>query len=166
MADDGGALSPPFLLLPTLRHSGTNFCIQLFGRKWWRIHVWTGEEGLIQTHFDYPVFERMLKLDYPVVIPLRHPDAMAKSHLARYGHLDFLKKGLDVMRRYIEGRSPCFLPIDSTSRDAWLQDLNSKLELRLSTNWPVVDSRSPEFTGDVPDIGHSDFFARFYVALP
>ncbi len=47
-------------------------------------------------------------------------------------------------------------------RDEWLQKLNDRLGLGLTTDWPVVDSRSPEFTCDIPDIGHKDFFGQFY----
>lgn len=87
---------------------------------------------------------------------------MARSHMARYGNVDYLTRGLAVMRDFVTQCDPLWLPIDAPNRDDYLARLSDGLDMELTTEWPVVDSRSPEYDGAVPDIGHEDFFSRIY----
>lgn len=153
---------PPFLLLPTLRHSGTHFVFALIGAPWFKLSKWRGERGIVHLHFDSDMDGMIRLLPAPVLIPLRRPDAMAKSHMARYGHVDFLMLGLERLLSFAAQCKPYWLPIDAPDRDKYLAKLAHGLSMDLETDWPVVDSRSPAYTGTVPDIGHKDFFSRFY----
>lgn len=164
MGEGAGATRSPFLLLPTIRHSGTNFAFHVLGLPWFKVWKWRGEPGVIHHHFCDSLMDRMeALLPAPVVIPLRRPEAMAKSHMARYGHLDFLTRGMARLRVFEGKCAPYWLPIDAPDRDDYLAKLSEGLGMDLKTEWPVIDSRSPEYSGSVPDIGHEDFFSRFYV---
>lgn len=163
MQSGGGETRPPVVFLPTLRHSGSNFVADLLGLPVYRLKVWTGEPGTVRTHFDgLHNLARVYAFNGPVVIPLRRPEAMTRSHMARYGHVAMLTSGLIELRRFIESREPLWLPIDAPDRDKYLARLSEGLGMELTTDWPVIDSRSPDYSGAVTPIGHEDFFSRFY----
>lgn len=82
--------------------------------------------------------------------------------MARYGNVDYLVKGLDVLQEFSMRHEILWLPIDAPDRDEWLSALSRGLEMPLSTDWGVIDSRSPPYDGYLPPIGHEGFFKQFY----
>lgn len=153
------------ILLPTLRHSGTHFVREALKLPWHRIDHWRGEDDcIVQTHFDLPLMHLAEECAraMPVMIPLRNPESLARTHMARYGHVDHLKEGLPVMREFIRRCNPIWLPIDSPNRDAWLALASERLGMTLRDDWPVVSASGSTWSGDVPDFGHKDFFEQFY----
>ncbi len=118
-----------------------------------------------------------LAMDIPIVVPVRHPFAVAKSWLARGRPLDEMLRQYELLINVVDAANPLYLPLDSEFRDRYFTRLRLKVDLKLSTDWAVHASKMKggdhksqlepvEMTAEHVDLITplllSPFFFRFY----
>lgn len=137
-------------------HNGTNFMIHTVtqsikglmhvdGTSHRRLTQFKGEHGYMLAHVlaDSMPAIRKWSLEFPVLVPLRHPIRVAESW---QGNGKSVAEMVDYYRRLIavwndyKGTDHALhcLPIDAPDRDERLAAINDALGLDLRTDWPVI----------------------------
>lgn len=127
------------LLFPTIRHSGSHFILNLFGSQVGshshpdRV---TGDlNEIVFCHVDEQNQMLTLAEDHPVIIPLRHPKAIARSWQARNKDLKTLCRDFHTLIDQYDRLKPLYLPLDSPKREDFLEAINQALGVQLVTDW-------------------------------
>ena len=144
------------IVLASVPHSGSRFVLKLLPQPVFFRHVYEGES-----------IEQIVALSraYPVVVPLRHPLAVAQSWKDRGKPIASHPKHEPMVAMWrtlidvVDPLYPRYLPIDVPDRDAYFAGLE--------TDWvPVKDSNphvplTDEDRAAVSELLADPFFARF-----
>lgn len=159
------------VIVPTVPYTGTNFVCELFRMAGYEVLGLTQRPGrakyLRQCHV-VKAGQADTACSYgrvmPVVIPLRHPYRVEES---------WRRKGLDVAEmvrafRTIDERltmfAPYFLPIDHEFRGDYLDSLRA-IDPDLTTDWPIIESKSQTHTLRIDDLDPSPEVVRLVQEL-
>jgi hypothetical protein len=151
------------ILVASVPHSGSRFVLKLLGKPAFFWHVYQGES-----------LEYITELGKfcPVVVPLRHPRAVAQSWVNRGKPIRTHAKheAMCVMFRtlidVVDKLKPLYLPVDVPNRDEYLSALKG-VAGELHTNWePVTDGLPQKALSEDDELAVSElladpFFARF-----
>ena len=133
------------IVVPTIRNTGSHFVLRLLGKQHpWRpdILTWRGVE---RANADSVIFDHVfphqrhiflpLIRDNLTIVPLRHPYLTAKSWADRNHHKSDLIGMWEVMANEIAPLRPFWLPLDVPDRQDYLDLLNERTGLSLTTDW-------------------------------
>ena len=140
------------LLVPSVRHTGTWFTIQLFMRQGWKqTHpdlYPMGPETVYHAHVERERdVDTMVKLAgcEPMVIPFRHPFRVEESWRRREKHCIHNEQMLFSYRMLIDKilpLNPLIMPVDADiNRDEALEALSAKTGVELTTDWLPINSK-------------------------
>jgi hypothetical protein len=122
------------ILVASIFHTGTFFTMNLLPLKHACVFDEPQPDCKYQLHLSDPdqALLRKRMRQCKTIVPLRHPDAVASSWLAR---------GLSIKKLEMEWAQMTllndvfFFPVDAEDRDARLKELSSLIQLPLATNW-------------------------------
>ena len=175
-----------FVFIASVHHTGTQFTEKIF------LDAGYGptdkpEKGGRPENNDYhrahiaPSVQTELKdwleRGFPLVVPIRHPVAVAKSWLARRKPLEQMLEQFELLQSLVDPYQPLYLPLDSPHRDRYFTNLRLKVDLKLNTDWAVHKSKmkggphqaqlqpvalTDEHMELIGPLMLSDFFTQFY----
>lgn len=138
-----------FVFIATVHHTGTQFTEKLFKDAGYgptdKTNGLNGQNDYHRAHIDYPVQTELkdwLERGFPLVVPLRHPLAVAKSWKARRKPIEQLIRQYELLETLVDPYQPLYLPIDHPERDRYFTNLRLKVDLRLKTDWAVHASKA------------------------
>ncbi len=156
------------IFVVSLPHTGTVFVYELLNRQAKIVHYWKNSKDEA----------RQKAATRRTIVPLRHPLEVAQSWKssellgkARHMNLSILAGLWAGFIEHIDPLDPCYLPLDVPDRQDYLDTINERFDLALTTDWPVIGHQQ---FGDVPLTGKekadvleqveelSGFFGRFY----
>lgn len=154
------------LCVPTVKHTGTYFVGKhLLG---WPEHPLKRLEtppdpSVVMGHL-YPskrrLWEHWLRL-YPAIVPIRHPYVVERSWL---GRVEDTRDMFAMWREleWVDRFNPMYLPIDVPDREKYLQAINQRFGLNLTTDWPVINSKVGTDSLDVDHTAPTIEIRRLY----
>ncbi len=127
----GGNSPPPFIVVPSVHHTGTKFVYEEL------LNDLAPGERKLRMHCEDRFREdlHMLCSMYPAIVPLRHPRTMAEGWKTRGKSLDELNRQWLVLEEEVDFYDPYYLPLDSPDRDRYLTEINKALKLSMRTDW-------------------------------
>lgn len=140
-------MSPHELVLISIPHTGTSFTAGLFQDCGFRVAGLFERPGGKTLYHGHMVkagqTERALELAsrMPLVVPLRHPYLVEEAWKRRGKSIGEL---IDCYRTLAERfmlLEPYIMPVDSDRREEALRVMNDGLDLRLETDWRVVNGK-------------------------
>lgn len=156
----------------TVQRSGTHFLTDELFAGWKRCAVNQASDGngFYLAHFsdaEY-IHRRSEILCWPMVTSLRNPSALVASHHSRREGCPFLWKELDALLEADREVKINYLPLDVPDREEYLNRLNNRYSLALSTDWPII--RSDPIPKKIEDHRatrkvwehYGELFGRFY----
>ena len=136
------------IVIPTVPHTGTIFVTKLFISKGYEQialkETPTQDKTLFVGHIlNCGLTHRALNLmkKYPAIIPLRHPYLVAESWKRRGKSVTDLVTAYKKIPRLFDPLQPYYLPLDVEDREDYLVNIEKGLNLNLSHDWPVVNSK-------------------------
>ena len=132
------------ILVPTIPHTGTkllaNDILRDFEHNALINKPKNGQK--IDDHIFPEKITRWKELmtEYPAIIPLRNPVSIAVSWERRHRDLGELMVMWYILVEQLDKFNPSYLPIDSLDRNKYLDRINQRLGLKLTTDWPIVNS--------------------------
>jgi hypothetical protein len=165
------------IVVASVHHTGTNFVWQHLLKGMTQVGMnydpsgrkRPPENGFVRIHCDtdqHGYLQWWLK-QFPCIVPLRHPMAVAASWKAREKSLDNLAIQWKILKEKVDPYLPMYLPIDSPDREQWLEQIRGFLNPELQTDWPVIMScnKSAELSDNdrqaVVEVMADGFFDRF-----
>jgi hypothetical protein len=143
---------PDLCLIASVPHSGTRFTRDLLKQHGW--HERSGRRRMALWHFD----QGARPAADVIICPLRHPQRVAEAWAKRGKAVEWIEP---QVRRMVELEA-YFLPIDSPTRDEYLDAISDRLGITLTTTWrPLHVSKAP-LREPVDDAGLFDKFRSFY----
>ena len=130
------------IIVPTVRHSGSHFVVDLLGHDiaktipWKQVHT-AKPNDLIFDHISPYKVDVMIPLinNHLTIIPLRHPYVIAKSWDDRKKDKADLIQSIETLVNDIDPLEPYYLPLDVPDRQDYLDELNVATGLSLTTRW-------------------------------
>jgi len=143
------------LLLASVYHTGTRFCRESLFRDFSFGSQAIGSQAEATNIHIEPVhiksLQHWLNTADHVVVPLRNPLLVAASWKARGMELAALEEQWQTMVDVVMPHDPIYLPIDHPDRCLYLEALNQRIGLDLTTDWQPVGRRLPhEMINDEP----------------
>ena len=153
--------------LPTIQHTGTKLLAKLFKDFYWASFDEVTEEPnvLFLGHLTVNSINKIKKLDHPILVPLRHPNLVAESWRRRGKPLNELIENFNLLVNEIDPLKPHYLPIDVPDRQGYLDKINQDLNLNLTTDWSIENSKEHTYNlnyKDLPTFFEHSFINRFY----
>jgi hypothetical protein len=148
------------LIVASVPHSGSRFVSELLRVPFW--HVYQGES--LERIFEHEV----------IVVPLRHPLAVAQSWKNRGKPIVSHPKHEPMVAMWrtlidvIAPRKPFYVPVDSDQREVYLAKLGKALRRRLKTDWKfksdgyLMTPLNDEDEAAVKSLLADPFFEQFY----
>lgn len=148
------------MIIASVPHTGSRFTQSLFQKKPVFLHVYKGES-----------IEEIIKHSQ-IIVPLRHPLAVAQSWVNRGKPIRWHPKheAMCVMWRtlidVVAPLLPMYLPLDLPSRDHYLHRISAAIGEKLDTDWSTVSDNLPSkpLTDDdksaVAELMADPFFAK------
>lgn len=139
-----------FVFVASVHHTGTQFVQKLFEDADYQITDLTPKEAgnsvnyLHRSHIADAVMTELdewLNLGIPVIVPLRHPMAVAKSWLARKKPIEEMIRQFQILVELVDPFGPLYLPIDHEHRELFLSRIRHECGSEIVTDWPIVASK-------------------------
>jgi hypothetical protein len=137
------------ILLPTVKHTGTYFCLKQLLKGFAPVPLKTARKDIKLLSGDMVIFDHlyphkmnawldMLK-KYPAIIPLRNKHSVMESWMSRGEDIEDFHKQWTQLKRMI-GKRTYFLSIDAPElRDHQLERIKNELNVDIDPgNWEVV----------------------------
>jgi len=121
----------------------------------------TQESAIYVGHLTINSIDAIKRLDYPIIIPLRHPYLVQESWVRRGKPLSELIENFKLLINELDPLNPLYLPIDVENRQDYLDEINKKLDLDLRTNWSIVNSKKHTYNISYKDIDPAPSIRRF-----
>ena len=174
------------IVVPSVHHTGTKFVYRylLSDEKGWEFVVPNpdtksaylnadgtprkGNKGKVRIHIDKPLMPRVhaWMKEFPSIVPLRHPRAVAQSWKNKQKDLRWLGEQWEFLKREVDSYDPYYLPLnDSELRNDYLNDINNELDIDVDYNWPVICKGADEFkelTNQDEELIYSWMFDGFF----
>ena len=166
--------------VPTIRHSGSHFLVDLLGADINKTIVWAqiknaNEDSVIFDHIAPTKAKFIIPLikEHLTLIPLRHPYLIEKSWDDRQKDKDDLYSALETLINEIDPYRPYYLPLDAQDRESYLNAIRAVTGLTLHTKWQGKgvrhNNQALRHTDVTPSTKMKDFvkeqqsfFDRFY----
>lgn len=135
-------------VIPTIQHTGTKLLYGMFPEGFTHYSFYEEPESpnaLHVGHITENSVEAIKRLDCQMIIPLRHPYLVAESWRRRNKPLSELFDNFMILVDELAPLDPLYLPIDAANRQDYLNKINKRLDLRLNTNWNVVNSKKSTY---------------------
>lgn len=134
------------ILVPTIRHTGSHFILDLLGSDVGCAKNPGQQDGtpgeIIWDHVDANLkFFADLGSRHPMVIPLRHPKVAAASWRGRGKDQKVMISHFRMVLDHLDPLDPLYLPIDSEDRTHFLNEIRNELDMPLKTNWEPLGVR-------------------------
>lgn len=142
------------IVVSSIRHTGTNFTIQLFRNAGWKeTHLNSPsleDRTVYHAHMEKPgQIDRAIELSrrMPLIIPMRHPYMVEESWKRRCQHAPDIYNTANLVSQFrvLEDRflpfNPFILPVDSPSRCLSLAKIAQATDTVLRTTWQPVASK-------------------------
>jgi len=157
------------VVIASVSHTGTNFCKRLFIDKGWEDCAFNQEpsqgNAYLVGHIRHDdQIERALSLaqKYPLICPFRHPYRVEESWLRQgRGTSRDLVKCFELMFDKFLPLKPYIMPVDSPTREKWLDAMAKGLKLDLKTDWEVMNSKANTYAMELSEFTPSDEIIRF-----
>ena len=150
------------ILVCSVHHTGTQFVEQVILYKFKNIgnstsaHIKGIPKGRNMTRVHCELaYVRSLEWwcpQYPIIVPMRHPQKVFESWKVREKNLDHLVRQYHILKKLVAPYNPYYLPIDVFERETWLENINARFGLDIQTNWPVIMSRKQTAVLDTDEI--------------
>lgn len=168
------------IIVPTIRHSGSHFVVNLLGYDIKQTFNWkqAGKARPDSLIFDHISPHRIgiitgLVSKHLTIIPLRHPFLIEKSWDDRNKDKEDLYQSFKTLINDIDPYEPFYLPLDTRDRETCLNAIRAATGLTLATDWMPQGVKHNNY-----DLRHKDvqpslkmqefyteyrtFFDRFY----
>lgn len=145
------------ILIPTIPHTGTKLLADslLFEFEHNALINKPKNGQKIDDHIYPEKITRWKELmqEYPAIVPLRHPIKCAVSWERRNRDLGEMVVMWYILVEQLDQFNPHYLPIDSPKRNQYLNRINQSLGLKLSTDWPITNSKHGSSEATIQDLG-------------
>lgn len=125
--------------------------------------------GKLRIHCEGRFVETLERfLPFPIVVPMRHPEAVFRSWKSRAKSVNALMMQYEMLKAFIAPAEPFYLPIDTPDRDEYLDKLSKLTGKHIHSRWPVVSScgKTAELNDNemnmVRSVMSDGFFDPFY----
>lgn len=133
------------LVLTSVPGSGTHFVLDQLFHDWKRgglrnPGLWDQDKIYYSQHSYAKALSGLLELaeKHTLIIPLRHPMAVAQTTKNRGQHLTMMVECFRTIIDYLDKFDPCYLPLDRPDRQEYLTRLNERCGTKFETDWPVI----------------------------
>lgn len=167
------------IVVVSIHHTGTNFTMDEILRYWeshhaeYELYNFGIPHGKARVHMETRFFKL---LDFwcknaCVIVPMRHPEKVIRSWIARNKRLEALAIQYDILKTRVDPYDPLYLPIDSPDRERWLDRLRAKTGKPHRTDWRTIMScgKSPDLNDKgrllLESVTEDGFFDKFYPEL-
>ncbi len=154
--------APPYfsmvdvLLMPTVRHTGSLFMVNLFRRHGFKRVGYKGVPEGKTLIFDHTYDTHMKYLDnmaqeFPtVVIPIRDPMACARGWSKRSESFKHFFEQWDNLLSF-DKYDPFYIPLVHPEKDKYLDSLSRHIGLELKTEWGRINTSQNPLNTEIPD---------------
>lgn len=148
------------MIIASVPHSGTMLVADIFRQQGFNQRGFTKPEDGKTMHVGHVIssnavrYVRELAQEHPLIVPLRHPALTERSWILRKKPVDQMIQAYKNLIS-LEDLDPVYIRIDTVNRDKDLQRASERLDMVLTTEWPVINSKQNTYHLSVKDLNPS-----------